>query len=120
MTKFHQITPLTFMDSDLLLNLKQRVYLVNYTDIKSKTDITTKNKVIKIPKQLQIIPVIAIFLPSCPNCFISLKPMIPSINPITPRIIPNPVKIIVIIDKMPRIKAAMAFPFVIGFSELLY
>ncbi len=94
--------------------------MVNYTDIKSKTDITTKTIVIKIPIQLQIIPVIAIFLPSCPNRFISLKPIIPRINPITPRIIPTPVKIIVIIDKMPRIKAAIAFPFVFRFSDLLY
>ena len=66
----------------------------------------------KIPKLLQITPPTAIFLPSCVKRFISLKPTNPRIKPMMPNMMPTSVRIEVTIDRMPRIKEAIAFPLV--------
>jgi hypothetical protein len=62
----------------------------------------------KIPKLLQIMPATAIFLPSWLYCFISFNPIMPSIKPIAPRIIPSPKNKMLKIDIIPSINAAIA------------
>jgi hypothetical protein len=62
-----------------------------------------------IPKQLQTIPVIAVFLPLCSLSLISFRATIPIIKPITPKI--NPTQKYKAIDRTPKTKEVTAFLF---------